>query len=147
MIIQGNTRTFEPVPEGLHNAVLVDVVDLGEVTTRFGTRPMVRFVWETEQRRDDGSPFLVFKRYTHSLHEKANLFKDLRSWKIVDLQPAAIENGIDSDSMLGASCQLLVQHSENDGKTYANVMAVAPAQKHLEISGSYERKEPDEAKA
>src|SRR6185295_3766959 len=78
-------KQFTPAPEGLHNAVCVDVVDLGIVDTKFGKKEQIRLCWEldpaTAGTLDDGRRFLIQKTYTPSLLEKAALNKDLKAWR------------------------------------------------------------------
>ena len=139
VIIKG-TGDFVPAPEGLHSAVCVDVVDLGQQETPWGERHKVLLAWEIANLMEDGRPFIVRKRYTASLHEKSNLNKDLRAWRGQAFTPQDLA-GFDIERVLGIPCQVLIQHTEKDGSVYANVTAVmraAPGQK-LAPSGHYTR--------
>ena len=125
----GGTGNFEPAPEGVHQAVCVDVIDLGllEVTWAGQTKKQHKILisWQLDEARDDGKPFLVSKRYTLSLNEKANLRKDLESWRGRKFTLEE-EMGFDVESILGANCLLNVQHNKKDDKTYANVISITP---------------------
>jgi hypothetical protein len=114
---------FEPAPEGLLNACCVDVVDLGNMSTPWGNRHKLKLVWEVAAQMADGRRFIISKRYTASLHEKSNLAKDLKAWRG---RPFTAEElaGFDVEKVIGAGCQLLVQHVEKDGSIFANVTAV-----------------------
>lgn len=129
-----NGQTFQPAPAGVHQAVLVDVVDLGvlDVTWQGVTKRQhkVNFAWQINEARDDGKPFLVFKRYTLSTHEKAGLRKDLESW-LGRKFTRDDEMGFDVESMLGANCLINITHNTVGDKTYANVASVNPLMKGM----------------
>lgn len=140
-------RDFAPAPAGVHQAVLVDVVDLGllDVTWQ-GVKKIqhkVNFAWQIAEDREDGKPFLVFKRYTLSLHEKAGLRKDLESW-LGRKFTRDDEMGFDVETMLGRNCLLNITHNSPAGsdKTYANVASVNPLMKgmHAMAARDYVRK-------
>jgi len=138
MIIEG--KTYTPAPEGLHNAVCVDVVDLGLKDTEWGKKHKCRLVWEIEATRNDGKRFLIMKEYGVSLNEKATLRKDIQSWRGKPLTSDELRK-FDLESLIGRGCQLVVTHSESDGKTYANAQNVMkPGTNVLTPSGSYTRK-------
>src|SRR4051812_42442926 len=117
-------QTFQPAPVGVHQAVCVDVVDLGilDVTWQGVTKKQhkVNVAWQINEDRDDGKPFLIFKRYTLSMHEKAGLRKDLESW-LGRKFGRDEEMGFDVESLIGSNCLLNVTHNRVGDKTYANV--------------------------
>lgn len=134
MATAGDGKTFEPAPEGVHQGVCVDVVDLGvlDVTWQGQSKKQhkINIAWQIAEHRSDGKPFLVFKRYTLSLSEKANLRKDLESWRGRAFTRDE-ELGFDVESVIGANCLLNVQHHESGGKTYANVVSIMPLVKGM----------------
>lgn len=137
MIIKGSE--FTPAPEGVHNAVCVDVVDLGMVENQWGRKHQLKIVWEIDAKMDDGRPFLVQKRYTASLHEKSTLAKDLKGWRGRAFTAEEIK-GFDTEKIVGAACQLVIQHNEKDGAVYANVQSILKAgQTRIQPSGGYKR--------
>src|SRR5262245_48984112 len=83
VIIAKDTRKeLQPAPEGLHQAVCVDVVDRGVQATPWGEKQQVELRWEIEEQNPDTEkPFLLSKRYTCSLSEKATLRAHLESWR------------------------------------------------------------------
>jgi len=129
-----NGATFQPAPAGVHQAVLVDVVDLGilDVSWQGVTKRQhkVNLAWQINEDRDDGKPYLVFKRYTLSLHEKAGLRKDLESW-LGRKFTRDDEMGFDVESLLGSNCLLNVTHNKVGDRTYANVASVNPLMKGM----------------
>lgn len=130
----GEKKDFIPAPAGVHQAVCVDVIDLGmlEVTWAGQKKQQhkINVAWQINELRDDGKPYLVFKRYTLSLSEKANLRKDLESWRGRKFTRDE-EMGFDVESVIGANCLLNVQHAEKEGTTYANVVAIMPLAKGM----------------
>lgn len=127
-------KTFEPAPEGVHQGVCVDVIDLGilDVTWQGQSKKQhkINVAWQINELRDDGKPFLVFKRYTLSLSEKANLRKDLESWRGKAFTRDE-EMGFDVESVIGANCLLNIQHKVSGDKTYANVVSIMPLAKGM----------------
>lgn len=136
MILQ--RQEFIPAPEGVHNAVCVDFVDLGIVNGQFGPKAMVKIVWEIEEPMEDGRPFTVQKRYSASLHEQSNLCKDLKSWRGKPFTSDELK-AFDTENLIGVPCQLVVAHNEHDGSVYANVENVLKAVKKLKPTGKYVR--------
>lgn len=130
----GEKRTFEPAPEGSHQGVCVDVIDLGILDVNWlgksKKQHKINLAWQIAERREDGKPFLVFKRYTLSLGEKANLRKDLESWRGRAFTREE-ELGFDVESVLGANCLLNIQHNHVGDRTYANVVSVMPLLKGM----------------
>lgn len=135
-----NGTTFQPAPAGVHQAVLVDVVDLGilDVTWKGTNKKQhkVNFAWQINEDRDDGKPYLVFKRYTLSLSEKANLRKDLESW-LGRKFTRDDEMGFDVELLIGRNCLLNINHNTPNGgdKTYANVVSIMPLAKGMKSIG------------
>jgi hypothetical protein len=125
---------FQPAPSGVHQAVCVDVVDLGmlDVAWQGKTKRQhkVNVAWQINEDRDDGKPYLVFKRYTLSLHEKAGLRKDLESWRGRKFTRDE-EMGFDLESVIGANCLLNITHNQVADKTYANVVSIMPLAKGM----------------
>lgn len=120
-------KDFEPAPEGLHPAVCVDVVDLGSVTNKFGSRHAVDIVWQIDCiMKESGKRFLASKRYTLSLHEKANLRKDLESWRGKPFQFDELAQGFDLEVLIGVNCELQIMHNTKDNRTFANINSVLP---------------------
>ena len=91
-IMVRDNRAFTPTPEGLHQAVCVDVVDLGLVDGPWGAKPTVELRWELDLANEEtGRPFLVSKRYTLSLNEKATLRQHLQAWRGRAFTPPELE--------------------------------------------------------
>ena len=116
---------YEPTPTGLIKAILVNVIPIG-LQEGFGGKiqDKVVFLWEVETLKEDGSHFLVTKEYTRNLGEKANLRKDLKSWRGKDFEPEELKC-FDLEKTIYKPCQLnLVQKGK-----WVNVDSVLPASK------------------
>lgn len=121
--------SFETTPAGNHIGVCYMVCDLGEQEVTFqGEAKMqrkVRVSWEIPgELMADGRPFSASKKYTLSLSEKANLRKDLESWRGRAFTDEELE-GFDLFNVVGKACMINVIHETTNGKTYANVASVA----------------------
>jgi hypothetical protein len=136
---------YIPCPPGLQQAVCCDVIDQGIVKGSWGgeERPQhkVRIRWQSKHRMKTGKPFLVQKQYTFSMHEKATLRKDINMWRGIALTEAQAEN-FDLERLIGVNAYLSVVHNKRKGKTYADVVALAPVPKNVArlVVDGYERK-------
>ena len=119
--------SFDPCPEGLFQAVCVDVVDLGLVKGQFGEKHKVDLRWQVDEvNARSGKRFELRKWYTLSLHEKSTLRKDLECWRGRKFTEAELD-GFDLEKLLGVNCQLQVIHNiVDEGKVYDNVQAIVP---------------------
>jgi hypothetical protein len=137
LIAKKSSGDFVLCPAGAHLAVCVDVVDLGDVKTKYRDAPektqhKIRVVWQVNERTEDGKPFIVRRMYTLSLDDRASLRKDLESWRGRPFTEDELK-GFDVESVLGAGCMLSVVHEVNNGKTYDNVNAVMRLPKGMSV--------------
>lgn len=121
---------FEMAPEGVHVAKCYRIIDLGTQKTEFQgqvkTQRKIMIGWELlgEERMEDGRPFTINKRYTLSLHEKAQLRKDLEAWRGKTFSPEE-EAGFDIGNVMGAYCMLNIVHEKGgNGNEYANIASI-----------------------
>ena len=130
LIVQDTSTPMDPAPEGVHQAVCVDVVDLGQVTTQWATRPMVQVRWQVNEiNPNSGKRYMVVKRYTASLASKSNLYADLVAWRGKVFSAEELK-GFDLEKLIGANCQIQIVHNVKDGgRVYGNVQAVIPLAK------------------
>lgn len=149
-----------PVPdEGLYPAILVDAVDLGQIETPWGLKFKISMSFELQATDEEGKHFIVGKRFTRSLNEKASLRKFLEKWRGIKYTPAELQEGVDLENLIGMSATLFIVHNETEERTYANIESILPYKnKHgdidhfaLQSSGEYTRvinregyKEPEE---
>ena len=133
---------FTPCPKGVHRAICIAYIDLGTQEgqdfndpTKTVLKPQVVLMWETpdETIEIDGEhkPFNICKFYTKSIGEKANLGKDLESWRGQEFTQEE-RDGFDLDNILGVPCQINVVHESKKGKPRAKITAVLPLSKGME---------------
>lgn len=122
--------SYEMCPEGNHFAVCVSIIDKGTQVVKYPGKDeehkrQVYLSWEiAEERRSDGKPFYIGKSYTLSSNEKANLRKDLESWRGLKFTEEELGSW-ELKNVLGKGCMLNVVHAENGDKTYANIATIA----------------------
>ena len=129
IMVSDNSKAFIPAPEGIHQAVCCDVIDHGICETKFGTKPRVELRWVINEVNDDGRLFMVTKRYTASLNEKANLRKDLQNWRGREFTPEELA-GFDPKNVLGKACLLSITLSD---KGKARVTGVSGIPKGMDV--------------
>lgn len=151
IIAKSSKSDFSPAPEGLWQAVCVDVVDQGMQTSQWGESHRVQIRWQLEG--DDpksGKPYMAVRGFRLSLHEKSSLRPMLEAWRGRKFTPEELE-GFDLEKLIGANCQVQIIHNIKDGgSVYANVQAVVPAAKgvaKLSMRGDYIRVKDREKKA
>lgn len=125
---------FEQAPTGNHLATCVRIIDLGtqkivwEGVAKYQRKVMLS--WELPQEmREDGTPFLISKRYTLSSHEKSTLRKDLEAWRGRKFQDSDFgPGGFVIKKVLGVSCMIQIVESD---KGYSNVSSVGSLPKGM----------------
>jgi hypothetical protein len=126
IIIKGQDGDFTPAPPGLHQAVCVDVVDLGMQDGPYGRKRKLKIVWQLKSKNEKGDRFQVRGTYTQSLHEKARLRHDLETWRGRPFKGEEIK-AFDVERLIGANCQIQVVHRVSaQGRTYGNAQAIVP---------------------
>ena len=142
---------FKTVPAGLHLARCYRIIDLGTQRSEYdGQEKHQRTImlgWELHGKDDDGEelvtdrgdPLAIFKNYTLSWSEKANLRIDLQNWRNKPFTDTEMRR-FDIQSILGAWCMLTViqRAGKKPGKTekmYANVKAVSPVPSVIKSAG------------
>lgn len=135
MIVKDARKDLPPAPEGLWQAVCVDVVDLGLVQTEWGEKRKCRLVWQLETEApgvnpETGKPYLVTRTFGATLHEKGVLRPFLESWRGRKFTKSELE-GFDLEKLLGVNCQLQIVHNATEGgRVFGNVQAVVPVGKN-----------------
>lgn len=145
-IVAKEENVSEPIPVGMHQAVCAMVCDIGthkgEYQGRQTMRHQVVVVWEINEKKTlgqfAGDRFQASKFYTLSLDEKANLRKDLQSWRGRPFTPEELK-GFDLENLKGANCFLNIIHV--DGK--AKISAITPLAKGMGKIAPILTKEPD----
>lgn len=142
LIVKESEQQFDPAPPGLHEAVCVDVVDLGMVPTDFGVKRKAKVIWQLKTKNTKGERFQARATYTQSLAESSNLRKDLENWRGRAFTPAELK-AFDLEILIGINCQLNLKHQTSQkGRTYAKVAAVLPANKGQALKPENYTREP-----
>lgn len=131
---------ISPIEGGTYQAVCYSVVDLGtQHSERFDQDlHQACLTWEFPEVRIDvdrngkteNLPRVISRTYTLSLSEKANLYKDLVSWRGVPFTPDELE-GFDLFAIGGANCLLTITNEVKDGKTRAKIAGIAKLMKGM----------------
>ena len=130
----------DPIADGVYQAVTTQIIDLGtQYNEHFGkSSHQVMITWEipelTIKFEKDGkeieAPRVISKKYTLSLGEKANLRKDLQSWRGRAFTDQELE-GFDLLNVLEKNCMLQIINTTKDGKTYSNISSILPLYKGM----------------
>lgn len=128
---------FTPVPEGTHLARCVGVISLGtQHSQMFADSFKVMFMWEvpSERIQIDGKdiPMIIQKEYTLSLSKKANLRRDLESWRGKQFTEDELK-GFEVSKVIGQPCLLSIMHKDKANGTgkYAAITAVSKPAKGM----------------
>ena len=120
---------FAQVPAGTHTAINNGVIDLGHQDGPFGIKPQIFLSFElpeeTIEIEGEQKPMIIGSFYTASLSEKANLRRDLESWRGKAFTAEELD-GFNIKAILGKPCTLSVYHNEN-GK--ARIRGISPLMK------------------
>ena len=129
-IAETGTTDYTPAPAGTYTARCTSLIDLGSQTSTYegeaktAKKVMLSFeITDCEARRNDGSPFIVSKRFTASLHAKAGLRKFLESWRGRPFTPEELR-GFDLKNVLGLDCLIGIVRETKGDRTYANLSSV-----------------------
>lgn len=145
-IVVKEENVTEPIPVGMHQAVCAMVCDIGTHKGEYQGKQTIRHqavvIWELDEKKTlgafAGERFQASKFYTLSLDEKANLRKDLQSWRGKTFTPDELK-GFDIEKLVGANCFINVIHK--DGK--AKITAITPLAKGMARINPTLTKEPD----
>jgi len=146
-IVEDRGGNFERCPAGMHLGRCYRIVDLGTQKSEY--MGQVKYLhkimlgWEIHGTDDagkpikmkDGRPFAVFKNYTWSWSEKANLRLDLKSWRGKSFTQDEMSK-FDLKNVLGAWCMLnVIERAGQNGNTYANVDGITPVPSIIKQNG------------
>lgn len=133
----------ELIPAGNYIARCYKMIEIGTVPTEYlGVEKMthkVRFGWELPLElkvfnpEKGEQPLVIEKEYTLSLADKANLRRDLKSWRGKDFTPAEAEM-FDVTKLLGVPCMLNIIHiagKKDPTKFYEAISSISPMPKGI----------------
>lgn len=128
--------SFELPPAGVHVARCYRLIDLG---TQFSNwqgketrQPKISLSWELlgDERTADGKPFIITRRFTASLGEKAALRALLKSWRGRDFTPEELKR-FDLKQIIGGCGLANIVHESREGNNYANLAGLMPLPKGM----------------
>ena len=134
---EGNSN-IKRLEDGVYTAISSMLIDLGiQNSEKYGksSRKFI-IVWNIENEfvevNGEQLPRVMSKEYTMSLGEKSNLRKDLQAWRGKQFTPEELE-GFNLYNVLNKGCQLQILNTENNGKTYTNIVSIMALPKGIVI--------------
>ena len=127
--------TYTRIPEGPHQVVCVDVIDLGEVHDAKWNKISRKCALVFQSQETDPATkkrYEIAERFTISMHEKARLRKFLGQWRGKSYSDAEASAGVPLDKLEGANALINVEHRQVGEKTYANILSIGPLAKGME---------------
>ena len=122
MTIMQETVNYEPCPAGTHSAVCVQVIELGMQPGYQGSADKFQIYLAFELPdtiRDDGNPFVLGRRYTHTLNEKGAIYE------VIDSLMGKVPKPFNPADLLGRHGLVKVGHKKrDDGRVTAVVESV-----------------------
>jgi hypothetical protein len=131
MFIKNTQSKFVPAPEGIHQSVLVDILEPYKSTAgKFGEKEVTRFIFEIDLLAPSGQRYTVSsQQLTLSLHEKSNMRRQIEKIIGRSLTAEELDKGFDLDALLlGKQVTIVVEHAQNadKSKTFANIALIQP---------------------
>lgn len=134
---------FKTTPAGVFVGRCYELIDLGTQTNETGqfagtSAHKIKIGFELFGDDEEGNPMTIdvngkqmplciSKDYTLSMHEKANLRKELGAWRGKQFASDEEALGFDITKLLGAYAMVNVTHKTNtQGKTRANISGLSP---------------------
>lgn len=128
-VLVKETVGYEIPPEGIHQAVCVDIINLGEVETKFGIKPQVSIVFQLEceggYRRTDSQRFEIRRIFNPTLTGSSTLKKFLEQWRGKSFDKAELE-GFQLAKLHKKNAQIQVIHKEGEKGMFANIVSIQP---------------------
>lgn len=128
---------FKPCPAGSHVARCIAVISLGtQESPQYPSSFKIMLSFEVPGERievnDQPAPMTISKEYTLSLNEKANLRRDLESWRGRQFTADELK-GFQVEKVLTMPCMLSVIHKPTaKGKIYAKISSISGLPKGVE---------------
>jgi hypothetical protein len=150
----GQGGEYHTCPPGNHPGVIVGIFDVGTHSVKnpdgeYKDLHQLILIFELLKKNPKGEPFLLYRRYTWSLHKKANFAKDVAAVIGRTLNP---KDSFSPLSLLGIPVLVSVTNNEGkEGKVYHEVtglgqfpegMPSIPSPIHKPVSWSVRSSQP-----
>jgi len=113
--------------ETIVNAVCVDVIDLGKVKTPWGTKPMVKAVFETDLLDEYGEQRILIRAFHKHPHEKSALSIAVKSWCGRNLAEEEEAGVFDLKILIGQQARLKLEPTlAQNGNSFDKVAEILP---------------------
>lgn len=119
LIVDTPSKEFALASEGMHNAEIVEVKDMGIKPTAWGDKHKYMFRYEVDELDPDGKPISCIESFNATLGKGSRLADRIQS--LIGKAPG---RKYDLAKLVGWKGQIVVEHRESDGKTYANITSV-----------------------
>lgn len=135
---EGNSN-IKRLEDGVYTAISSMLIDIGiQKSEKYGkSSRKVIIVWNIENEfvevNGEKLPRVMSKEYTMSLGDKSTLRKDLQAWRGKQFTQEELE-GFDLKNILNKGCQLQILNSENNGKTYTNIVSIMALPKGITLN-------------
>lgn len=123
-----NINAAKPAASLFANAKCIAVEDMGVMATRFGTKPMVKFTFETDQVDEFGAKRRLTRLFHKHHHPLSALSLAAKSWCKRDLAGEDENTGeVDLQTFVDMpACIKLEPGSVKDGRRYDNIVEILP---------------------
>lgn len=128
LIVSEPEGSLEVLKTGTYPAQCISVIDLGTQKVTFQEQVKevhkVRISWELDKLPGEERARVLGKEYTLSTHPKAELRKDLKTWREQDLTEAE-KKAFNVFELVGKYAKLMVeQETSKSGGIYSNITGV-----------------------
>ena len=123
--------TFSLITQGLHPAICCEFIDLGTVDTRWGKKHKGAWVFQVDEREENGKRKEIRCSYNlavGSVRKPSKVQKLMGKWRGQPYTQEELENGdVDPEKPIGQPCLLDIEHTEvEDGTTIHYVDMILP---------------------
>jgi len=145
--VEDNGGNFERCPPGNHLSRCYRIIDLGTQKSEYLGQVKylhkISMFWEVHAMDDNGSPILmndgrpygIFKNYTLSWSEKANLRLDLQSWRGKPFSQDELRR-FDLKNILNAWCMLnVIEKPGKENRVFSNIAGISPVPSVVKQAG------------
>lgn len=114
--IKDEKKEYPKASEGQHIGLCVDFIGPWMAVDDFDKdKPYpiqkVAYVWQLDEKRDDGKPFEVAREFSLTFGKKANLRKFVGGWRGKEISDTEAKEGVDID-FIGRAGYLTLEHKE-----------------------------------